>query len=241
MVGASAGLGRALADALASRGHNLMLLATDERDLAIQSADLMLRFNGIRCPYAACKLDSSAEWKQRVIAAAAKLPQIDGVLFPIGYSQPDDSGTLDEASTRQIMEANLLGIIVIASLFLPEMLARGTGCIVGFGSIASIRGRKSNIVYSAAKRGLASYFESLRHLAAGTRVRVQFYQLGYLDTQQSFGKKLLFPKCDPNELAHVVASGLDKDFGTRFYPRFWALVDFILRSLPWFIFKRLSF
>ena len=40
-----------------------------------------------------------------------------------------------------------------------------------------------NVAYSAAKRALASFFESLRHACADTGVAVQFYVLGYMDTE----------------------------------------------------------
>lgn len=240
VVGASGGLGRALVEELASRGHDLVLVASDERDLQAERSHLRLKF-GIRCEYAACHLTHRQPWLAQIVTAASRFERIDALFFPIGHSQADDVGTLGADAVYDIVESNFTAVAILVAHFLPGILARNDGCIVGFGSIAAIRGRKANIVYAAAKRSLASYFESLRHLAAGTRVRVQFYQIGYMDTQQSFGRKLLFPKCDPRAVARTVVHNLNRDFGMRYIPRFWTLVSWILKLLPWPIYKRLNF
>ena len=50
-----------------------------------------------------------------------------------------------------------------------------------------VPGRSRNVAYSAAKRALASFFESLRHAFADSGVVVQFYVLGYMDTELAAG------------------------------------------------------
>jgi short-subunit dehydrogenase len=137
------------------------------------------------------------------------------------------------------MEANFLAIVNIISGLLPEFRSRGTGYIVGFGSVATIRGRSQNVVYSAAKRALAGYFESLQHQVSATGIRAQFYILGYIDTPRIAGKKLPFPKCPPARVADMVFSNLDCDLRTIYYPRFWRLIALILQNLPWAIYKKL--
>lgn len=240
IVGASGGLGRALSVALAEKGHNLLLCASDERDLRALAGDLALRFN-IRAEIATCSIRSGEPWLAKLVAAAAVFPHIDGLFFPIGFSSDDDNGTLDETHSRALVEANLLSVMLIVSTFLPKLIAQKKGWIVGFGSIAAVRGRRSNIIYSAAKRALASYFESLGHLLWKSGVGVQFYQMGYIDTQQSFGRRLLFPKCSPEAAAQFVVAHLNSGFALRNYPRFWSLITLAVRYLPWTLFKRLNF
>lgn len=240
VLGASAGLGRALAERLAGEGNDLFLVASDERDLKALAADLTLK-HPVRIAYHVAHLDSSHEWLEPIVAKAKAFAAINGLFFPIGYSITNDDGALDEGATRQIAEANFLGVALLVSRFLPEFLARGTGYLVGFGSIAAIRGRSANVIYSASKRALLSYFESLQHLAAGTRVRVHFFQLGYLDTQQAFGKRLLFPKCKPEDAAAHVCRVLNRRSSTTYYPRFWKLIALVLKALPQWAFNRLRF
>jgi short-subunit dehydrogenase len=97
------------------------------------------------------------------------------------------------------------------------------------------------MVYAAAKRGLESYFESIRHRTSASGVRVQFYRLGYVDTQMSFGRKMPFPMVSPDQVARHVVRYLGRDLGLVHYPRFWFAIGAILKSLPWIIYRRLQF
>jgi NAD(P)-dependent dehydrogenase (short-subunit alcohol dehydrogenase family) len=131
--------------------------------------------------------------------------------------------------------------MIAVGTLLPRMTPHGRRSIVGFGSIAAVRGRRSNVAYSAAKRGLESYFESLRHSVAGSGICVQFYRLGYVRTQQSFGKKLMLPPMEPTAVARHVVDNMEHDIGMRSLPRYWAGVCLILKRMPWRIFRHLNF
>lgn len=240
LVGASAGLGRALAERLAREKHNLLLIAGDQADLKALAADLNLR-HSIRAETCAVRLQSDEESVQKIITSAAAMGQIDGILFPLGYSRTDDDGTLGASEANRIINSNMAGIIALCAHFLPAMLSRGEGLLVFFGSVAAERGRSSNIVYAAAKRGLQSFAESLRHKCAATNINVQFYQLGYLNTAQTFGKKLPFPAAEPKDAADVIVKNLNKRFGLQYYPWFWRFICLGLRYTPWMVFKKLKF
>jgi short-subunit dehydrogenase len=182
-----------------------------------------------------------AECVDQVGKAAATFGEIDSLYFPIGASSAEDRGLLSKGLASDILNTNLAVVVGIATHFLPHLLTLQKANIVGFGSIAAIRGRKSNVVYSAAKRGLESYFESLRHQTAATGVRVQFYRLGYVATQQSFGQRLLFPVVTPQQVAQEVLKNMEKDIGKRFFPRYWYLIALAVAMVPWPIYKKLDF
>jgi short-subunit dehydrogenase len=152
----------------------------------------------------------------------------------------NDDGLLPERETTALINANLTSIAAVVSLFLPVML-REAGNIVGFGSVAALRGRGTNVAYAAAKRGLESYFESLRFCTSFTPVRVQFYRLGYVDTHLTFGRKLLpLPMISPEAVAKQVVRNLNHDAGARFLPGFWWGIGLLLWLLPWSIFRRIK-
>ncbi len=240
VVGASAGLGRSLSEALAARGHDLVLVAQDARDVEAQAASLRLRYSVHVVAVAADAADLD-QLLALLRDATSQMQEIHGLFFPAGFTFEDDRGTLGTAETRRLLDVNLTSVMVTVAEFLPQMLTSGPANIVGFGSIAAIRGRNANVVYAAAKRGLASYFESLRHRCAGSDVHVQFYHLGYLNTQQTFGRKLLFPPASPDRVARYVVNRLNRDKGNIFLPRYWTVIAAILRLLPWSIYKRLQF
>lgn len=239
IIGATGGVGRALAEALARRGHHLLITATDPRDLEALRAHIEL-VHGISVQTAAaCAGEES--WADAVAQALGRYGPPDAVFFPIGLSSERDDCLLPPAQARMLVEVNFMTVIDVVTRVLPSMLERRRGWIVGFGSVAQDRGRSANAVYAASKRALTSYFESLRHRVAGTGVRVQLYQLGYVDTQQTFGKRLLFAPCSPRYVADRVVARLSRAGGVRYLPGYWRIVTLLLRWTPWAIYRRLKF
>jgi short-subunit dehydrogenase len=159
---------------------------------------------------------------------------------PIGAASERDTDALDAVTVDRLIRINFAVPVEITAALWPA-LKQAPGYVVGFGSVAAIRGRNRNVIYAAAKRALVSYFESLRFLAKGTGVRVHFYQVGYLETQQTFGKRVLLPTARPRALARLVFDRLDRDESPAYYPRFWWAIAVILRLLPWRIFSRMEF
>ena len=141
----------------------------------------------------------------------------------------------------RLLDVNFSAVAAITTRLLPHLLTRPRATIVGFGSVAAARGRSKNVAYSAAKRALASFFESLRHACADTGVAVQFYVLGYMDTELAAGIRSPIPKGDPRALGDLILKNLDRDVGVVYYPWFWRALCAALRALPWALFKRSRF
>ena len=237
VVGASAGLGRSLAEALARSGQSLVLAASDPRDLTAQAADLRLRF-GVDVETVAADAGRPGPFVATLSDALAGRP-LRSVLFPIGATLSTDDGMNDTVDADRLLSVNFLSIAALVARLWPLLQHQSRASLVGFGSVAATRGRRGNVIYSAAKRALASYFESMR-LAGGERgVVVQFYVLGYLDTQQTFGRRLLPPPAGTARLSARVVRDLGRDFGVRYYPAYWRPLCSALRLLPWPAFRRL--
>lgn len=240
VIGASAGLGRALSTQLAADGHDLILLATDIRDLAPLCAHLALT-NGI----SACSIAVDASDPNQLAAMLQtefeKTDSLTAVFAPIGVAFSGDEVTLSTEKILALLNINLLSVMTAIQTALPYLKKQKAARIVGFGSIATIRGRGRNIAYSAAKRGLASYFESLRHALVGYPIVVQFYQLGYVKTQQLHGQQTALPSISPEKAAMIILADENCDFGERYLPTFWKIVAMILKILPWAIFSRSKF
>lgn len=240
VVGASAGVGRALCETLSARGVPLLVVSSDMRDLEALAEHLRLVYRADVKIVAADAADVT-EFVDAVDKVAAESDGIDSLYFPIGASHAEDRGLLSGKQATAIISTNLTVVIAITARFLPRLMALPRARIVGFGSIAAIRGRSSNVAYSAAKRGLESYFESLRHIAADSGLTVQFYRLGYVATQQSFGQRLLLPVVTPQQVAREVVRNMDRDIGRTSFPRYWSLVALAVYWMPWAIYKKLNF
>lgn len=238
VVGASAGLGRALAEQLAAGGRELLLVARDERDLKAIAADLRIRY-GAAVGFAAADASDPEALADAVAAAVGGRP-VDGLLLPLGAVSEGDDGSLDPEAVARLFRVNLLGPMAVAGRLLPGMIERGRGLVAGFGSVAAVRGRSRNVAYAAAKRGLECYFESLRHLAGPRGVRVVLFRLGFVDTQLAYGRRLALPKADPQRLARRIVSRLGREQGVVVLPRFWLPLVWLVRRLPWRLYSRVK-
>jgi short-subunit dehydrogenase len=240
IVGASAGVGRALATQFALAGHELILVSSDERDLRATTADLAIRF-GVRATFVAADLSDGDAYLDRVAGIAKEMGGIDGMLFPVGANVAADDCTFDPERVAWLTRVNYLSVVNAVTRFLPELMARPRATIVAFGSVAATRGRGRNVAYTAAKRALQIFVESLRHSCAGSSVSVQFYVLGYMDTNLARGLHTPVPKGDPRALSRKIFRNLHRDIGVVYYPSFWRPLSVAIRQIPWWIFKRMRF
>ena len=111
---------------------------------------------------------------------------------------------------------------------------------MGIGSIAAFRGRRRNVIYSASKRALASFFESLGAEMPSGDIGVHFYHVGYLDTNMSFGRALPLPAASADRLAARILRNRSRPSGVFFYPRYWFLIGPILRAAPRALWRRMQ-
>lgn len=237
VVGASSGLGRALANELARRGQPLLLVASDARDIEAIGADLRIRHD-VTVRSLALDLAREADPGARIAAALEGLPPLTSMLLPVGLSRADDDLGLEAARIGELLAINLHAPLAIVHALLPR-LRETNGVIVLFSSVAAVRGRGRNVVYAAAKRGIESLYESLRQRHAESALRVQLYRLGFLATNLTHGLALPMPAAPPGEVARVVVARLTRGSARWYLPRRFALVAALVRLLPWPLFRRM--
>ena len=239
VVGATAGLGRALAANLAQAGHEIALVARDIRDLDAVAADLTLRYSGKVCCRAEdiARPDASAlrDW------TVAALGGIDAVFLVAGLGDDDDTGTLPDQAVERLLSVNLEGPLRIVNAFFADLDRPATAHLVAVGSVATVRGRSKNMVYGAAKRGLQFYFDALRHRLAGSGCRVQFYLAGFMDTTMLGHAKPGLLVADPEAMARKMVANLDGRAGVYYLPAWWRLIALVLQTMPWRLFVRMKF
>ena len=238
VIGASSGLGRALAEQLARAKWPLLLVASDPRDLDAVAHDLHLRFD-VAVRALALDLGREPDPGARVLAALDGLPPPGALLVAAGVSREDDDFTLAPAAVGQLLAINLHAPLVLVDALLPR-LVETHATIVLIGSIAAARGRGRNVAYAAAKRGLESLYESLRQHYRPKELSVQLYRLGFLRSNLTWGATLPLPAADPGTIARRIVRDLDRGSRARHLPRWWALVAFALRMLPWTVYRRVK-
>ena len=231
ILGASSGLGKELAYILAKNSNDLIIISRDERDLKAIKSDLEIKFE-ITVKYFSVDVSSFDETKKFLYSNLNLLSQIQGILFPVGMMETKDEVLNDMSVSNSLIQANMGAVAYFLSKIFPIFMEKNKGIIVGFGSVSSTIGRDVNAVYAASKRGLESLFETLAISALPSKLKIQFYTIGYLDTNLSYGKKLLLPKGSANKLAKIVYKNLDKNYRKIYYPSWWAIIVFIIKILP---------
>jgi short-subunit dehydrogenase len=238
IVGGSSGLGRALAERFAAAGCELVLVSRDLRDTMPLAQHLTLKY-AVKVSPVAMDLNGSSLAMDTIDAVLEQHLPLQGMLLPVGSNDDADAVGLSAETFERISRINYLAPVEMLNHYLP-VLVKNAGVIVGFGSVATARGRSRNAAYAAAKRALESYFESLAHHTANSRLRCQYYVLGYLDTNLAFAQDLLFPLASADRIADIVYKRrLTR--GRQFLPRPWYILYRVVQFLPWVIFKRLSF
>lgn len=170
ITGASAGIGQALACALAPHAPKLVLVSRDRGRLE-QVAEICegLGATTLVVPTNVADPQACAEMIQ---AATEKFSRIDVLINNAGISM---WVTVEEVKHveqfKQVLEVNLLGSMYCTKFALP-FLKKNHGRVVAISSVASLTGVPSHAVYSASKHAMNGFFESLRIELMGTGVSV---------------------------------------------------------------------
>jgi len=176
----------------------------------------------------------------RLAAEAAARP-IDIVLIAHGVLPEQSLCENDLLVCRDTLEVNAVSPALFAEAFAAHFAKAGRGTIAIIGSVAGDRGRKANYTYGACKGLVARYAEGLEHRFAGTGVSVVLIKPGPTDTpmaaaHRASGRRL----ASVEEVARAMVRGIDAKRPVVYAPAQWALIMFVVRHLPRFIFNRLN-
>ena len=152
LVGASEGLGLALARQLSAAGAELVLSARNEDTLRTAAAGL---------PDNATILPIDVGSSESVAQAAARLPDLDGMVFLAGVYWPMRAQDWNADQAEAMANINFTGAVRVVTAALPAMVARDKGHIVITGSLSGFRGLPGAIGYAASKAGTMVLAESL--------------------------------------------------------------------------------
>jgi short-subunit dehydrogenase len=241
LVGASSGIGAALAHQLADKGYHLALLSRREdllNSLCVEindkAGDVMAR----AYPHNVEDFDAVPTLLKKILA---DLGGVDLFIYNAGISRPVGLKKFDFDKDRQTLDVNLLGALAwlnpVAAMF--QSLKRGQ--IVGISSVAGDRGRVGNPSYNASKAALTSYLESLRNRLTRYGVHVLTVKPGFVDTDLLAGAKGTFWVISPDQAARDILKAILKHKQDVYTPARWRWVMLIIRNIPSFIFRRLVF
>lgn len=169
VTGCSSGIGRATAQELARRGHDVV--ATARKVETLDDLDV------------AARLALDVDDDESVRAAFAAAGPLDALVNNAGYGKHAPVETIPIDVMRAIFETNVLGAVRCIQAALPAMIDRGAGVIVNVSSLAGRVSPPLSAPYSASKFALEAVSESLKFEAGHFGVRVVVIEPGVIDTR----------------------------------------------------------
>jgi len=192
ITGASSGIGRELAFALARRGARLGLVARRAELLAEIISELEPHSRGN-----ALALPADVQDAQSMRAAAehliARFGRIDLLIANAGIGVTNPGAEFDAAKLASVINVNVIGAANSVGAVLPEMVERHGGHLVAISSLAAYRGLPKSAAYCASKAGVSAMFESLRLDLAPLGIDVTIIHPGFIKTPLTSGRQAKLP------------------------------------------------
>ncbi|WP_299349696.1 SDR family NAD(P)-dependent oxidoreductase [uncultured Shimia sp.] len=230
IIGASEGLGRALAEALDERGAHLVLSARGANRLQDLAASLK---HARAVPFDVT--DSEA-----VETASREAGAVDGMIYCVGQYDPMHAQEWNAAQVTLMTKANFTGALDVLAHALPPMLARDRGHIVLIGSLAGYSGLPGAIGYGASKAALMHLAENLQADLRNTGLSIKQINPGFIRTRLTAKNTFEMPFIlSPEEAARRTLRAIES---RRFATAFPAVFSWLFRAgrfLPRGLFLRL--
>jgi short-subunit dehydrogenase len=232
ITGASSGIGQALAWRYHQAGWRLALVARRSNEIAdwcraqqipqerwrVYGADVADTDNIVAAGHACI----SAQGVPDVVIANA------GISIGVDTADRKDIDVI-----ARTFATNNVGLAATFHPFVEQMAKRGSGALVGIGSVAGIRGLPGHGAYCASKAAVIGYCESLRGELRPSGVKVVTICPGYIDTpltqQNRYGMPFLMK---PEAFADAAFRTIEAGASYRVIPWQMGVVAKLLRLLP---------
>ena len=243
IVGASFGMGAALSKKLSKEGYVVALVARQKEKLNELCAEINQSEGEVRAfayPHDVSNYKEAPELLKNIVA---EIGGLDTFIFMAGVNYPPGGNNkYSFENDRQMVEINLIGAMAWLSPVAEMFQSAKYGQIVGIGSVAGDRGRVGNPGYNTSKAGLATYLEALRNRLTRHGVNVLTVKPGFVKTEMLKAAVGPTPFAIPVEKAvDDIYKAMQKRKQSIYTPFFWQYIMLIIRHIPSFIFRRLSF
>ena len=177
ITGVSAGIGKALVEALCAKGHKVSGVAR-RQDRLSELENAHDGFKGY-----ACDVTDKDAITDVITKAKAHFGAIDVLIPNAGIYIPDEPDKIDVLSFEKHMQVNYLATIYCLAGILPDMKVRNKGHIALMASVAGYRGLPRSLAYGPTKAALINLGEALRFDLAKSDIKIQIICPGFVETE----------------------------------------------------------
>ena len=232
ITGASSGIGQALALRFYQAGYRLALAA--RRTEAVKSWASSMNMSASSYEIYSADVSDTASIVAAGQACMASQGVPDVVIANAGISVGMDSAIRADLDVMaRTFATNNIGLAATFHPFIAAMMQRGSGALVGIGSVAGIRGLPGHGAYCASKAAVIAYCESLRGELKASGVKVVTLCPGYIDTPLTQKNNYVMPfLMQPEAFADQAFAAIEAGASYRVIPWQMGLVAKLLRLLP---------
>ena len=239
ITGASSGIGQALALRFFQAGYRLALVARRTSVVESWAGAQGISADSYKIYSADVAVPDSVVAAGLACIANQGVPDV--VIASAGISIGMDTAMHEDLMVMaQTFATNNLGLAASFHPFIQAMAQRGSGALVGIGSVAGIRGLPGHGAYCASKAGVIAYCESLRGELRASGVKVVTICPGYIDTpltqKNSYGMPFLM---QPQDFADKAFATIEAGNSYRVIPWQMGVVAKLMRILPNAVYDRL--
>ncbi len=216
LVGASEGLGRALALKISAAGAEVILSARNADRLQALADEL---------PGPAQVVPVDVSDRESVAAAAEQAGEIDGFVYLAGVYWPMPAQKWDAEQVELMCDINFTGGARCVGAVIGQMVERGHGHIVLTGSLSGFRGLPGAIGYAASKGGLMALAESMYADLRETGIDVQVANPGFIKTRLTEKNEFKMPfLMEPEAAADAMFDHMNTDHFKKSFPWLFSLL-----------------
>jgi short-subunit dehydrogenase len=237
VTGASSGIGKSLALALAGEGARVTLIA--RRKEALDALANEIEAAGGK----AFAVSADVGIKESVEAAMGQARAVSGpvdvLVANAGIGRNMNVKKLDTTLVEETMQINFMGVVYATCAVLPEMIERNEGTIVAVSSLAAWRGLPTSAPYCASKAAVTAWMEGLRTDLHHTNVQMSTCHPGFIRTPMTDKNKFKMPfLMEVDDAATALVKGIRKGGSEINFP--WRLVTLmrLVRFVPNWLFDR---
>lgn len=232
VVGATSGIGRALARALSAKGY--VVGVTGRRSHLLDDLVTELPSAAESAVMDVTRLD---EARSSFDALAERMGGVDLVVLSAGVGHIDEAESWEHV--RETVQTNAIGFAALADAAYRHFEAQGRGHLVGITSVAAVRESGGAPAYHASKAFAARYLAGLRHRASKTALSLSVTDVrpGFVDTAMAKGEGL-FWVASPEQAASQIMEAIEDARNTVYVTRRWRLVATLLALIPGWLYRR---
>jgi len=239
ITGASSGLGQAMALHFYQAGYQLALVARRVSVVESWASAHEINLNSYQIYSADVAISDSIIAAGKACIARQGVPDV--VVASAGISIGIDTAMYEDiAVIADIFATNNIGMAATFHPFIQAMVQRGSGTLVGIGSVAGIRGLPGHGAYCASKAAVINYCESLRGELRPSGVKVVTICPGYIDTPLTKKNHYSLPfLMQPEAFATKAFAAIQAGSSYRVIPWQMGILAKLMRLLPNAVFDKL--